>query len=590
MLFYIWYCSVFFLAILAAKTEVKEKQGTEAEKSDAIFADVIKNISRVNNVLQELINNYEQLQKIYKSQENFDAPEYSSEADVDRYFQNNKKSKRDKERSFHQYAPSAKTTGIYLHATQMFFSENEGDVSNDAKSETVNENKLKIERTPKVERLQHSPVKKQALERTSTKRKISTEESSSEDETTTAKTTTTTKATTTSVAKQKTTTNTAAAVQAAADAAEIIFVDTHKKAQQQVNEKKKPRIMPEIALEHGHKKIKTRYSVKDMPGSKKKDISYNVKKQPRFLRESANTSKATTSTTSESYQYMQMEFVPTSATWAHEDISKKPKQFMPLSRGADIKRVVSKSPVNLRSHTVTNTTIKPSKSIAVKDTQKSENTDTVSEITDDDEALNKDLFKTSVLRQAYGDACLKLVVRKCYKACKIVLKASCRSVKCKSEMKSCFKKGYKSSCDKAFEDAPDVAYRRLIKTGPHVDLTRSGYLSVACQPQADTGMQITLNQDTSVKPGETQDKELNILRDRYEKACQRTSQEKCNQACTYAHNATCIKFECEKKLKKNFRRNCKTQCKNAYMIKKGGSDSDSTSNSDSDSDSDSSSD
>ena len=37
------------------------------------------------------------------------------------------------------------------------------------------------------------------------------------------------------------------------------------------------------------------------------------------------------------------------------------------------------------------------------------------ELTDNDDALSKDVFKTSVLREAYGDACLKLVIRKCYK-------------------------------------------------------------------------------------------------------------------------------------------------------------------------------
>lgn len=40
--------------------------------TETVIADVIKNISRVNNILQELIHNYEHLQKIYKSQENLE--------------------------------------------------------------------------------------------------------------------------------------------------------------------------------------------------------------------------------------------------------------------------------------------------------------------------------------------------------------------------------------------------------------------------------------------------------------------------------------------------------------------------------------
>lgn len=52
-----------------------------SDDSELVFTDVIKNISRVNNVLQELIDNYEQLKKMYKSQENSETEESGTEVD-----------------------------------------------------------------------------------------------------------------------------------------------------------------------------------------------------------------------------------------------------------------------------------------------------------------------------------------------------------------------------------------------------------------------------------------------------------------------------------------------------------------------------
>lgn len=34
---------------------------------------------------------------------------------------------------------------------------------------------------------------------------------------------------------------------------------------------------------------------------------------------------------------------------------------------------------------------------------------------EDDKTIEKEQFKTSILRKAYGDACLKVVLKKCYK-------------------------------------------------------------------------------------------------------------------------------------------------------------------------------
>lgn len=34
---------------------------------------------------------------------------------------------------------------------------------------------------------------------------------------------------------------------------------------------------------------------------------------------------------------------------------------------------------------------------------------------EDDKTIEKEQFKTSILRKAYGDACLQVIVKKCYK-------------------------------------------------------------------------------------------------------------------------------------------------------------------------------
>lgn len=42
-------------------------------------------------------------------------------------------------------------------------------------------------------------------------------------------------------------------------------------------------------------------------------------------------------------------------------------------------------------------------------------TDSIEWSVEDDKTIEKEQFKTSILRKAYGDACLKVVVKKCYK-------------------------------------------------------------------------------------------------------------------------------------------------------------------------------
>ncbi|PZC70611.1 hypothetical protein B5X24_HaOG215454 [Helicoverpa armigera] len=310
---------------------------------------------------------------------------------------------------------------------------------------------------------------------------------------------------------------------------EIIFVDTHKKVKNKA-ERKKPHIMPEMALDPV-KAPKTRYNVKSA-----RDNTGDSLKQSKIVQLPQTT--------------------PKEESDSEEAVEKQKETVEEKDRASD------------------NTSMELSDD-------------------DDDEALTKDMFKTSVLRQAYGDACLKLVVRKCYKACKITLVSSCRAQGCHRDVKTAFKKHYKKGCDKQFEDSPKLSLRRILKTeGVHADLAKAGYLSVVCQRHMETGTSTSTTKgvlrEGPTTPAQPLDQELNILRDRYEKACSKISEDKCKSACNYAQNATCVKFECTKRLKKNFRRNCGTQCRLAYASSGSkGSDSDSDDDSD-DSGSDSS--
>lgn len=91
---------------------------------NALFSDVIKNISRVNTVLQELIQNYEQLQKIYKSHSFESTQTDSVESDIDEAFKNAKGKNRSKDKD-----NETRKEIIYSQnrfpATQMFLSEEE---------------------------------------------------------------------------------------------------------------------------------------------------------------------------------------------------------------------------------------------------------------------------------------------------------------------------------------------------------------------------------------------------------------------------------------------------------------------------------
>lgn len=80
----------------------------------AAFADVVKNITRVNNVLEDLIKNYEKLKKIYESEELVEKDQ-SSDTEIDEQFKN-------AEKKINRSKPKTSTTDPDRIATQMFLS------------------------------------------------------------------------------------------------------------------------------------------------------------------------------------------------------------------------------------------------------------------------------------------------------------------------------------------------------------------------------------------------------------------------------------------------------------------------------------
>ncbi|CAH1642166.1 unnamed protein product [Spodoptera littoralis] len=663
MLFYsaLFVC---FLTILAFDN--KEVKKTEPQKPETIFADVIKNISRVNNVLQDLINNYEQLQKVYKSQENFDGPDYSSERDNDHSSQNTKKSKR-------ASLTTATPYMFYQAGTRMILSDT--DVDNTAKVDTPVTKKttvfdpMALSDSSDIEDTIEADVKRlKELETSRTPKSV--------DITTTAKNKLQTRQPPKDSKKDKT---------KEAKDLKIIFASIPKKVKTKIDSKTK--IMPESVqklsvVDTNSMKLKDALNSNSRPqnghdgniskpklnklhaysiGSTGKQVNLQIKisenpenpkdvENIKTVEKQRNTEKETNQQNSEKQETPRnvektrtvkkvtiMEDSNDSdnqgnyATPRNGNADNINKSDNPSNResqreaGNPANKEAIKRPGNQNRplyskevtaseekyslsdddsaiHINTNSKTKTTNYIAVSQIDSAtlrSHVDNISasitkdnkkmqDLSDDDDDLTKDMFKTSVLRQAYGDACLKLVVRKCHRACKSAYVTSCRTLECKSDLKEMFERSSRTGCIKEFvanEDDPKKHAFRIGKSpdGPHVDITREGYLSVACQPQTVTGLpalrrNLASNKGTIIANNSMgNDIELNILRDRYEKACQRLSRGKCTTACNYAHNATCVKFECEKRLKKSFRRNCKAHCKRAYSStskKQKGSDSD----------------
>lgn len=112
---------------LEPKKRVLEGEFTDTEtkntKESTIFSDVIKNISKVNNVLQDLIRNYEHLQKIYRADSFETTLELSSDSELDEYFKHTEKKMRKKNRDGGSDTENWSTTKKDFPATQMLVSD-----------------------------------------------------------------------------------------------------------------------------------------------------------------------------------------------------------------------------------------------------------------------------------------------------------------------------------------------------------------------------------------------------------------------------------------------------------------------------------
>lgn len=111
-----------------------------------MFSEVIRNISRVNNVLQELIKNYEQLQNMSKANSLEEkSQDYSSDSEIDEVYKNlNQKRKL---RSNNDTTPPA--TKKNFPGTEMIVSEEEQEDITEKSNFDDND-----QRTPSIQRLQ----------------------------------------------------------------------------------------------------------------------------------------------------------------------------------------------------------------------------------------------------------------------------------------------------------------------------------------------------------------------------------------------------------------------------------------------------
>lgn len=115
--------------------EYYQNNGTES-----IFTDVIKNISRVNNILQDLIKNYEQLQKMYKTQ-SFEV-DISTDSEIDEAYKNeNIKHKTNSRTSSNATYPPIKKK---FPGTAMLVSEEELETITEESNFLEDQNKLPL--------------------------------------------------------------------------------------------------------------------------------------------------------------------------------------------------------------------------------------------------------------------------------------------------------------------------------------------------------------------------------------------------------------------------------------------------------------
>ncbi|KAI8433759.1 hypothetical protein MSG28_015737 [Choristoneura fumiferana] len=492
--------------------------------AEPILADVMRNITRVNTMLQDLIKNYEKLEKISKAHS---VESDSTDTEVEELF-NSERNKRNKDT---KSTTAAETHKAY--ATAMFYEER--DLNPDSKSENQDTNSS----SDSAEAKQDEPANTKVKEL----KKENEHEDKNED----------TKGIRT-VEKQADTKNNASEVENKADES---FVPALKELKNLI-----------------------------------KDLSDR----------SASVDSGEINDKNESFTTTNARILPNKAVLpgsllnlGSQLLPKVEKLLEPRLEHNDMPEIIRRARKNNADETILIGT--PEK----HQTEKKENSNATNYIeskskkmepkwsqseteSSEEIKIQNEELKTSVLRQAYGDACLRLV------ACKSVLKDVCnRRKRCPSDIRDAFKGHAVRGCKNVFHNHNHSIDFRMY-TGKNEDdgsedfndLTRVGYLSMACFPEKRRPAN-----ETVAKPNVTIDpkvKSMNILRDRYEAACQEESMRKCYKACTGAAKQTCAGDKCSERRLKEFGTACKTRCKQNYGIrdKKKSDDSDSDTSSDSD--------
>ncbi|XP_053620701.1 uncharacterized protein LOC128681108 isoform X2 [Plodia interpunctella] len=616
--------------------------------------DVIKNISRVNNALQELIKNYEHLQKIYKA-ESIESNDYSTDSEMDERFKSDKHKKKNRSKND---VTSPKTSAYAFPATQLIGFDNSEELhkhsaSNDD-TKSIGSESVEInvkQRIPKIEHLQAPPAPQ---------KKVITykfEDSDSE--------------TRESVNERQ---KTPVARETTKKAPEIIFVNMHKSD----TKPKEPQIMESIASKPNtrYKKIKHRGELRTTPEgdlsfsaivksqqrnssdnevgqlesetkpvlwnqitdthqnrdpnfrtqyvARLKSTKYNrdnfvnnitdtqndeifktrlrlVSKEKKPRREFSSDYQTSTVTLRDNELNIQTKTFATSnqpnripvkqedygppvvdqvkdETWG-KITSIRIKKLEPKVRAEMEKK---QDEVNMRPDRISYTVRNIDSNKELNEDKRAKDSDAESDA--EEREINKEMFKTKILRKAYGDACSKVVVKKCHKACKSVLKRVCISSSCKSSFKDSFKKHAKTGCISEF--ANDTASSAGKRSGTeHISINKDDFFAAACWPLLNPIEKIKVPRQSTLNESTLQlDEQLNILRDRYEKACAKSSATKCNAACDYASTQSCKDKDCPKKRKRSLQKNCKSECREAYRVYRKKSKSSTSSSSSSDDD------
>ncbi|XP_061725262.1 uncharacterized protein LOC133531148 isoform X2 [Cydia pomonella] len=188
---------------------------------------------------------------------------------------------------------------------------------------------------------------------------------------------------------------------------------------------------------------------------------------------------------------------------------------------------------------------------------------------EDDRAMESEVKKASYLRQAYADACHLVIIRKCLRALRAALNDVCsKSRKCSSKYKDDFREYGHEGCNQQFDGQKSACRMGLdIAVDTREDSEKqenAGHSGIGKQERKATRKE-------KKTPEHADNHEVNILRDRFEKLCKKTSYTKCRAACKYASNKSCDKHECVSAKKKALKKSCKRRCQETYAYR-GGSD------------------